>query len=74
MPSLLFLGLGFGELILILIISSSFLLVLACLIDIVRSEFKDNITKLLWVIIVLVAPLIGSLLYLLLGRKQKRIA
>lgn len=72
MNNLLFLNLGMGEAIILLVVCSTFFLGLFCLIDIVRSEFKDNVTKLLWVIIVLIAPLIGSILYLLLGRNQKR--
>jgi len=65
---LLFLNISGPELIVVLI---PVLLIIFCLIDIVRSDFKDNTTKLLWIIIVLVAPLLGSLLYLLFGRKQR---
>jgi hypothetical protein len=71
MNILLFLNMGHGEIILISVILLPFALTLFCLVDIVRSEFKDNTTKLLWVIIVLVAPFIGSIIYLIIGRKHK---
>ncbi len=40
------------------------------LIDILRSQFGGN-DKLIWVMVVLFLPLIGSLLYFLIGTKQK---
>ncbi|MES2379040.1 MAG: PLD nuclease N-terminal domain-containing protein [Bacteroidota bacterium] len=47
------------------------LLALFCLIDIIRSDFKDSTTKLMWVLIVLFAPFLGSIIYLVVGRKSK---
>ncbi|MFD2161354.1 PLDc N-terminal domain-containing protein [Paradesertivirga mongoliensis] len=44
---------------------------LICIIDIVRSEFKDSTSKLIWILIVLFLPMLGSLIYLLIGRNQK---
>ena len=43
------------------------------LVDILKSNFKDSNSKLIWVIIVLVANLIGSLVWLLWGRKTQRV-
>lgn len=40
------------------------------LIDILRSEFKGN-DKIIWVILVLFFNLIGTLLYFMIGAKQK---
>lgn len=40
------------------------------LVDILRSRFKDN-DKLIWVIVVLLFNLIGSVLYFSIGRKRK---
>lgn len=68
MKTLLFLGIGGPELVIILI---PLALVIFCIVDILRSNFKDSTTKLLWVLIVLFAPLIGSLIYLVMGRNQK---
>ncbi|MCC8409553.1 PLD nuclease N-terminal domain-containing protein [Mucilaginibacter sp. UR6-1] len=63
-----FLSLGTPEIILIFFVV---IIPILTLIDIVRSDFKDQFTKLLWVVIVLLAPFIGCLLYLLIGRSQK---
>lgn len=38
------------------------------LIDIIRSK-KDSTTKIIWVVVILVVPLIGSILYLVFGRR-----
>lgn len=64
----LFLNIGTPELFLILI---SVGLPIYCLFDIVNSTFKDSTTKLLWVLIVLFAPCIGCIIYLLIGKKNK---
>ena len=42
------------------------------LVDILKSNFADSNSKLIWVIVVLVANLIGSLVWLLWGRKTQR--
>jgi hypothetical protein len=47
------------------------LLTLFCLVDIIRADFKDSTTKLIWVLVVLFAPFLGSILYLIIGRKTK---
>ncbi|MFD2146909.1 PLDc N-terminal domain-containing protein [Mucilaginibacter antarcticus] len=57
------------EIILISILSA--LLPLLCIIDIVRSDFKDSTTKLLWVLVVLFIAFIGPLVYLIIGRGTK---
>ena len=41
-----------------------------CIFDIFTSRFKGN-EKLLWVMVVLVAPVLGMLLYLILGKRSK---
>lgn len=66
--ALAFLNLGTPEIILIFFVV---IIPLITLIDIIKSDFKDNSTKLLWVVIVLLAPLLGCLLYSLIGRGQK---
>lgn len=47
------------------------LLPLIALIDIIRNEFKGSNDKVIWVIIVLFIPFLGSLLYFLIGRNQR---
>lgn len=41
------------------------------LIDLVKSEFPDKNMKLIWALIIIFIPLIGSIIYLVMGRKQK---
>ncbi len=69
---MLFMNLGTPEIIIILLaVGLPLILTVYCIIDIMRSSFPDQANKLLWIIIVLLAPLIGSLLYLVWGRHQK---
>jgi hypothetical protein len=48
-----------------------FLLWVYCLIDVIRSNFKDQNMKLVWIVILLFAHLIGPLVYLVLGKTTK---
>jgi hypothetical protein len=41
------------------------------LVDIVKSEFRSPNDKIVWVLIVLFATLIGAILYLAIGRRNK---
>jgi hypothetical protein len=62
-------GFGMLELFVILFLLGTILCIVA-LIDILRSEFTGN-NKLVWLLVVIFFPLIGSILYFLLGPKQK---
>ena len=42
---------------------------LVALVDIARRPFREANAKLLWFLIVLVAPVLGALLYFVVGRK-----
>ena len=68
MQLLEFLNLGGGEIFLLLLIGAPFLLTIYCVIDLIRADFKESNSKLLFLILVLVAPLIGSIVYLFLKR------
>jgi len=46
------------------------ILVVAALLDLFKTAMPTN-TKLLWLIIILVAPIFGSLIYLFWGKYQK---
>jgi hypothetical protein len=46
------------------------ILPIIALIDILRNDFKDN-NKLIWTLVILFTNLIGVLLYLIYGTKQK---
>lgn len=50
----------------------SFILLIYSLIDLLKSTFKKN-DKLIWLIVLILIPFIGSLLYLNIGRKQKNV-
>ena len=72
MNDLLFFNIGQSEIILISVVAIiPILLMVFCLIDIIRSDFKDGTVKILWIICVLVAPFLGSVIYLVIGRTQK---
>jgi hypothetical protein len=48
-----------------------FLIWTACLVDILRNEFRGN-NKLIWFIAVTFIPIAGPVLYLFIGRRQRK--
>jgi len=48
-----------------------FIIVVIALVDIIRNEFNQSRNKLVWIIVVILLPIIGSVLYYFIGRKQK---
>ncbi len=63
-------ALGIAEIMIILfILIIPFGLVIYTIIDIVRSNFRDNNSRLLFLILVLFVPFIGSILYFILKNK-----
>lgn len=56
----------------ILIIVVPFIIWLIFLIDILKSEFKNSSDKLIWLLVITFIPIIGLILYLVIGKKQKR--
>ncbi|MFT4857060.1 MAG: membrane protein DedA with SNARE-associated domain [Algoriphagus sp.] len=48
-----------------------FILMIYCIVDVIKSEFKDPSMKLIWILIILFAQLIGTLVYLILGKSTK---
>jgi hypothetical protein len=70
--TLLFLG-GLGGIEILLILSILFvpvLLWLLALIDCLKSTFNGN-DKLIWVVVILFFPVLGPLLYFIIGRRQR---
>ncbi|MBT8281648.1 MAG: PLDc N-terminal domain-containing protein [Muriicola sp.] len=55
-----------------LILIFTLIMSLIALVDILRSDFKGNNDKLIWVLIVLFLGIIGALLYFIMGRGQKK--
>jgi sterol desaturase/sphingolipid hydroxylase (fatty acid hydroxylase superfamily) len=41
------------------------------LVDIINSRFREDTTKLVWALIVIFIPFIGTILYYIIGREQK---
>ena len=65
-------GLGIVQIVIILtFIILPLVLLLWALIDILRSDFKDSVTKLIWIIVVIFVPLVGAILYLVMRKGQK---
>lgn len=52
------------------IIIVSVLLWIYCLLDILKNKFEQN-DKLIWVLVVIFIPTLGSILYLAIGRDKK---
>lgn len=41
------------------------------LVDILKSDFKDGLTKVIWLVLIIVLPFLGMILYFIIGRNQK---
>jgi len=54
----------------LMLISLGIILPIDALIDILRSEF-EGINNMIWVLVVIFANIIGAILYLTIGLKQK---
>jgi uncharacterized membrane protein YczE len=64
-------GLGGQELIIIgILFVILFGIYIFVLVDILKSEFRGY-NKIIWILLVLFLPALGTILYLLIGRKQK---
>lgn len=53
-----------------LLIVTAILLPVLALVEIIRSNISSE-SKIIWILVVLLLPFIGSILFLLLGRSQK---
>lgn len=72
MTTLFVQNLGGGAIIILLLFALAyFILWVYCLIDAIRSDFKDPNMKLIWVIILLFAHGLGPIAYLILGKGSK---
>ncbi len=67
----IFLGfIGLWQWIIILLAIPMFILPIIALVDILKNNFLND-NKIVWVLVVLLLPLIGSILYFIIGTKQK---
>lgn len=55
----------------LLFILIPFCIFLIAITDILRNQFKGAHTKLIWILVVLILPILGGILYLLIGRREK---
>ena len=60
----------FGLFFLLVVFAMAFILPIIALIDILKSEFKNN-DKHIWVITVIFLSVIGAILYFSIGRNQR---
>lgn len=65
-------NMGGGTMILFLLFGLAyFILWVYCIVDVLRSNFKDQNMKLIWVVILLFAQGFGPIAYLILGKGSK---
>lgn len=68
---ILFIGnLGSAEISLLLFVFViPLVLWIIAIVDLVKRQFKDQTTKIIWALVIIFVPFLGSILYLLIGRK-----
>lgn len=66
-----FINMGFGGFFFLLLGLLYFVLWIYCLVDVLRSDFKDPNMKLIWTVILLFAQVVGPLAYLAIGKSTK---
>lgn len=57
--------------ILLLFYAIPLMIVLGALIDVLRNEFDPHQNKIIWVLVIIFVPVIGSILYWIIGRNQR---
>ncbi len=62
-------GLGGWEMLLLAVLP--FLLWIWAIVDLMQGRFSDNTLRIVWVLLIIFLPVIGSILYLIIGRSQK---
>ncbi len=66
----LFTNLSFGLFFWQLFLIATVALWIYCLIDILKNEFEQN-DKIIWLLVVILLPVLGSILYLFIGKAKK---
>jgi hypothetical protein len=64
-------AIGMPELVVIAILLLPLVLSIIALISCLRSNFQDSTHKLIWVLVILFLPLLGSILYFIISPKQR---
>ena len=60
----------FMMLLIVVLVGLPLLLWLDCIVDIVKNEFHGS-NKIIWLLLVVFIPLLGMILYYMVGKKQK---
>jgi Phospholipase_D-nuclease N-terminal len=60
---------GFEIYVLLFIFIMPLLLWIIAIIDLIQRQFQDQTNKIVWALVILLIPFLGSILYLLVGRK-----
>lgn len=64
-------AIGMPELVVIVILLLPLVLSIAALISCLKSTFHDSTNKIVWVLVILFLPLLGSILYFTISPKQR---
>ncbi|WP_367275742.1 PLDc N-terminal domain-containing protein [Marivirga sp.] len=67
---LLFIG-GISGLGIIFLLFLPLLLIIWAIVDLTKSNFKDDTSKIIWAIFIIFMPFLGAVAYLIFGRTQK---
>lgn len=62
---------GFEVALALFIIGIPFILWIWALVDILKSRFETETTKIIWILVVLLLPFLGMVLYFFIGTNQK---
>ncbi len=49
-----------------------FVLWIWAIIDVIRSDFKDQTTKIIWIALLIFLPFLGAVIYLFVGKSTKK--
>ena len=61
---------GLQEIVIILIMLLFFIVPVITLIDVLKNESEGN-NKLIWVLVILLLPVFGAIIYFIIGNRQK---
>lgn len=62
-------GIGVQEIIVLLLLILPIALFLWAIIDLIKRNFSNSTNKLIWALVIIFVPFIGSILYLIVGRR-----
>ncbi len=63
-------GIGIFELLLIVIVFAvPLILFIIAIMDLIKRDFNDSSVKIIWALVIVFMPFLGSIIYLVAGRK-----